>query len=213
MFKWLKKLFKKKNKVSVFAKCIKCNEFVNNCKCFKDAEYKGKKPIYTLGSCDPRAFTCGYNSFSGTDVKIVFLEQDEKLYKIYEQPNKLPELVKNGKPNGSVQAFVLYGGNDEQTGRMTFILFDNIDEYYRLQGTQQRVYITAANEFGSLVVLFDGIVRFNNHIQWSVSIDDLVTEVHLGFEVVSQKIEGHNTVFETKHEMIEYLRRYNDIEE
>ena len=210
MFKRIKNLFKKKNKESW---CNKCGPFEVSQKCNKIAESRGKKPIYTLGSANPRAFTCGYNSFSGVDVKVIFLEQDEKLYSLYKQHNELPELIKNGKPNVSIQAFVLYGGEDKQTGCITFVVFDNMDEYYKLQGKFQRIYVTAANEYGSLVTLFDGVVKFSNHLQWAISIDDIVTEAHLEFEVISQKIDNHSGVFETKHEMIEYLRKHNDLEE
>ena len=125
---------------------------------FGDIDPK-KHGIYTMGSPDPRCFTRGYNSWSGVDVKVHF----------------------DGKRLGYVQGISF--DSIAKRGTMVAILFDCASEIQKdLFVGPARLFLTAANEYGALGVLFDGIVEFEGE-QWGISIDDIITDKSHPFKI------------------------------
>jgi hypothetical protein len=154
--------------------------------------YHTKKPLYKLGSAEPinffygettdihkscgppnisSKFTCGYNSFSGIDIKICF----------------------NEKPIGTIQGYdferhINADDKVELTGDIVCIMFDQNHDWIGKTVTMTAV---AANEYGVLSCLFSEKIKFISQ-RYGISVDDIVSEEWYTFKGVREEtIEEH----------------------
>lgn len=150
-----------------------CNKIKNHLKPLKDEK---------VPSIPFSAFTRGYESFSGTDIKCYILDLDQELYEEHDGVR-----FKNGAA-GWVQAFEFHGG-EFPTGTLTAIILDDMKDLHRLLGKEKRLIIEAANEYGNYAILYNGVVEFDKALKWAMSIDDIICEVRLDFYQVSEKLD------------------------
>jgi len=147
----------------------------------------GKAPIYKLGSADPVMFargrsllpvtganlecvTKGFTStFGGCDTR-VFL--DDKVI-------------------GNVQG-ICFGTRTAGIpgGSLTLIIFDDTS-YTKLLGTVKHLAVSAANEYGKLATLYNARIKFDSIESFGISIDDIVIEVNIDFEVLSRSFDEY----------------------
>jgi hypothetical protein len=174
--------------------------------------YYTKEPVYKLGSADPvrfvygetnditkssspppnDGFTKGYNSFSGIDIKVHMCPSQEEIEEeilVKDKDGKEISILHYKGGVGTVQGVKFWASGAEHYGRMTFIVFDNFKEIESFAGKEMRLMMTAANEYGNFGILVDKIVLFDKHYNWEVSVDDIVTEVSLGFVVVENEVK------------------------
>lgn len=120
-------------------------------------------PVYTLGSAEPRC----YNSPSGVDIK-AFIDN---------------------KPFSLIQAVSLKGHPDKLTyGEIKIIRIDTESEkqWKQFLGTERRLKVDWAEEYGQHGVLIDALVRFNNAESWEVDIETVASDLTIGFILIKR---------------------------
>jgi len=120
------------------------------------------------------------DSFGGTDTKIYIIEEDNNLWGM----KRPPEAPLTAASFISGIEFTSHG-----RGVITCPVFDGMRPIHELLGKTKKVILCAANEYGKIAVLFEGIVEFDKYLTWGVSIDDIVIETHLNFTQLSQVLD------------------------
>lgn len=118
-----------------------------------------------------------FYSYAGTDVKGYILDPEEDI------DGKMP------RPFPLLQGISFGRLQDKPVGTISCILFDSMRPFHRLLGQEKRIILRAADEYGKISTLYDGIVKFYDYLDWGMSVDDIVVEVSLNFTQLSQKLD------------------------
>jgi len=123
---------------------------------------------------------CCVEYASGLDVKVLILDKD--------QPLKGDTGRFNGQV-GNAQSLSFGSRPDGIGGTILFILYDSMEEFYQLLGKEKRLVLLCDCVGGKTITLYDGIVVFDTHINWGLSVDDIVIEIPINFTELSSKKE------------------------
>jgi hypothetical protein len=144
-----------------------------------------KLAIYTMGSPDPRGFAKAkptkYSFCSGIDVKGYILNPLSEIDPL--------EPIGEGMISWMLGASFGLSENGGFKGTLLGIVFQSMQDYHKLLGKQKRFILKWANKNGDVAILYDGIIQFENILQWGIGIDDLVVEAQLNFTQISQKLD------------------------
>jgi hypothetical protein len=144
-----------------------------------------KTPIYSMSGSDPVGFyTQSVHSQpisfpGGTDMKGYLLSPDDE--------TDAKEVKEGHIPWLQGASFGLEGGHP--AGNIVGILFDSMKDFHCLLGKKKRFVLKSANPEGKIVIFYDGIIHFRNHLDWRVGVDDIVCEVTLTFDQISQEYD------------------------
>jgi len=94
----------------------------------------------------------------------------------------------DNKECGFLQGIEFKSCAGRSRGLLTYVLFDieTAQKVYDLFDKQMPLTLKAKNENGETSILFDGIVKFHTSEDVKFSIEDLIVEGNLGFDVISR---------------------------
>lgn len=135
----------------------------------------------------PPVFTRGYCPFGGTDIAFYLLDEDDPALKNWYGLGPSPHVP---TPIPFIQGIKFLNNG---LGNITCPLFDTMRPYHELLGKTKHLVIKGANEYGKTTILFEGIIEFNTMLKWEASIGDIIIEVQLDFNILSQKLDIEET--------------------
>lgn len=139
-------------------------------------------PLGVINSFHP--MESEYVSYAGTDIKVQILDPNQPV-----RTGNNPQGSLNGV-FGNVQGLSFGRRNQEEIGgTFSGIIYDSMRPFHLLLGQEKRLVLSGANEVGKVCTLYDGIIKFDDYLQWGVSVDDIVVEVRIDFTQLSQKLD------------------------
>jgi hypothetical protein len=134
-------------------------------------------PIYMQGSSKPIAWSQGMATESKPSLS--------KFSKGYSCPTGVDtKITINDERIGCVQGFSV----SPKGGSMIFLVFDSM-EHTKWLNEKVRFKAEYVDENGKIITLYDADIHFHEHEHYGLSIDDIVMEVQLEFDLIKRHIE------------------------